>query len=116
MKTVIFIVIGSLVLLYMIDKTEIVKQELSENKVESDTENTITFENEKEKRKNEIYKNIFKSIKEVNPLRTERVWTYIEITNENRNIQLSYQKMHIPVYFKKCIRTDRLGSFNKSFF
>ena len=103
MKTVIFIVIGSLVLLYMIDKTEIVKPELSENKVESETENTITFENEKEKRKNEIYKNIFKSIKEVNPLRTERVWTYIEITNENRNIQLSYQKIHIPVYFKKCI-------------
>ena len=61
MKTVIFIVIGSLVLLYMIDKADLVKPELPNDMIkielesESGSESIITFESEK---KNERMKSI----------------------------------------------------------
>ena len=73
----------------------IIKEEIQEE--------VMTIEEKKRERRNNIYKNILTTLKEVNPLKTYRVWTYIEIPNTSRNIQLSYRKMGIPVYFRKCI-------------
>ena len=101
METLIYVIIAIFILLYIIDKKEPLPP-----KVDVPIEEGVPKEkkplSDKEKRQ-EIYKNIFTSIKKINPLKTHRVWTYIEIPNESRDIQLSYRRMGIPVYFRKCI-------------
>ena len=112
MDTIIYVIIGIFVLLYIIDKKELVKvdSEIIDEVIDGKTGKTgktvkpvLTFKEKKQKKKNDIYKNVLNTLKEQNPLKTYRVWTYIEIPNDSKNIQLSYQKLKIPVYFQKCI-------------
>ncbi len=100
MDTIIYVIIAIFILLYIIDKKEPVPPEI--NTGEKVIENQ-PLEKIKEERRKEIYKNIFTGLKEINPLKTYRTWTYIEIPNHYQNIQLSYERMDIPVYYQKCI-------------
>jgi hypothetical protein len=107
METFIYIIVGIFVLMYIIDKKELVKP--TKKNTPLITENGMVIkpkeipEETKKFEKNEFYKETLSTLKEYNPLKTERVWTYIEVQNDTKNIQLSYQKMNIPVYFQKCI-------------
>ena len=105
MNTIIYIILGVFVLMYIIDKKEIVKPiiERFDEDENIPKKKFLTFEEKKMKQRNELYKSIFQNIQDINPLKTYRVWTYVEIINDSRNIQLSYTKYKIPVYFKKCI-------------
>ena len=105
MDTIVYVIIGILLLLYIVDKKEVVKLEIEKSVDESGEKvvEVLTFEETKKKKKTDIYKAILTTLKEQNPLKTERVWTYVEIHNDSKNIQLSYQKLKIPVYFQKCI-------------
>lgn len=104
MDTIIYIIIGIFIILYIIDKKELVPPEIETMSIKEEIqEKVMTIEEKKTERRNNIYKNILTTLKEENPLKTYRVWTYIEIPNTSRNIQLSYRKMDIPIYFKKCI-------------
>ena len=111
MEMFIYIIIATLILLYIIDKKELIppdKKEEGEESIKAKKEEKkerkkMPLEQKNEERRKEIYKNVYATLKEINPLKTYRVWTYIEIPNQSRNIHLSYRKMDIPVYFKKCI-------------
>jgi hypothetical protein len=106
MDTIIYIIIGIFVLLYIIDKKELVKLDIEKLTVDGTVETVkpvLSFEEKKRKKRNDIYKGVLNTLKEQNPLKTDRVWTYVEIPNDSINIQLSYQKLKIPVYFQKCI-------------
>tara|TARA_B100000686_G_C16761760_1_gene959160 strand:+ start:84 stop:1085 length:1002 start_codon:yes stop_codon:yes gene_type:complete len=104
MDTLIYVIIATLILLYVIDKKEpIPPNPVTPIKGEGEVVEISRGSETNEEKRQEIYKDIFKSIKEINPLKTYRVWTYIEIPNESRNVQLSYQQMGVPVYFQKCI-------------
>ena len=96
----IYVIIAIFILLYIIDKKEPLPPKINVP-VEGPNKEKIPLTDEEKRQR--IYKNIFTSIKEINPLKTYRVWTYVEIPNESRNVQLSYRKLGIPVYFKKCI-------------
>ena len=101
MDTLIYVIIAILILLYIIDKKEPLTPMVDIQpavKVKKDHELLTNRE-----KRDKIYKNIYKSIKEINPLKTYRSWTYIEIPEGRRNIQLSYNTLNIPVFFKKCI-------------
>ena len=101
MDTLIYVIIAILILLYIIDKKEPLPPMVDIQpavKVKKDHELLTNRE-----KRDKIYKNIYKSIKEINPLKTYRSWTYIEIPEGRRNIQLSYNTLNIPVFFKKCI-------------
>ena len=100
METLIYVIIAIFILLYIIDKKEPLPPKINAPIEEPNKEKIPLTDEEKRQR---IYKNIFTSIKEINPLKTYRVWTYVEIPNDSRNVQLSYRKMGIPFYFKKCI-------------
>lgn len=100
METLIYVIIAIFILLYIIDKKEPLPPKINAP-VEGPNKEKIPLTDEEKRQR--IYKNIFTSIKEINPLKTYRVWTYVEIPNESRNVQLSYRKLGIPVYFKKCI-------------
>ena len=100
-NTIIYVIVGIFVLMYIIDKKAIVKPTVE--KLEEGPTKVLTFEEKKIKRRNEIYKDILQTVQDINPLKTYRVWTYIEIPNESKNIQLSYTKYSIPIYFRKCI-------------
>ena len=106
MDTIIYVIIGIFVLLYVIDKKELVKldvEKLTLDKTVGAAKIVLTPEEHKRKKKNDIYKAVLTTLKEQNPLKTYRVWTYVEIPNDSINLQLSYQKLKIPVYFQKCI-------------
>jgi len=103
MDTIIYVIIGIFVLLYVIDKKELVKINVKTPTIGETVKPVLTFEEKKKKKKNDIYKEVLTTLKEQNPLKTDRVWTYIEIPNDSKNIQLSYQKLKIPIYFQKCI-------------
>ena len=104
METLIYVIIAIFILLYIIDKKEPLPPKKENNDKEINTGGVKKPTTAEEKRQ-EVYKNIYTSVKEINPLKTYRVWTYIEIPNKSRNIQLSYSNIDIPVYFKKCIDT-----------
>tara|TARA_Y100000768_G_scaffold387660_1_gene379689 strand:- start:1507 stop:2499 length:993 start_codon:yes stop_codon:yes gene_type:complete len=100
-ETFIYVIIAIIILFYIIDKKEL----LPPNKIEPPTiQGEIKKTETIEEIKKEVYKNIYTSLKEINPLKTYRSWTYIEIPNKEVNIQLSYDKMNIPEYFQECIR------------
>ena len=106
MNTLVYVFVGIIVILYIIDKKEIVKPEIEEFMIDKNGEikpKVLTNQEKKRKIRNEIYKDILANIQDINPLKTYRVWTYVEIPNESRNIPLSYTKYHIPIYFQKCI-------------
>jgi len=103
MDTIIYVIIGIFVLLYVIDKKELVKLNVKTPTIDETVKPVLTFEEKKKKKKNDIYKEVLTTLKEQNPLKTHRIWTYIEIPNDSKNIQLSYQKLKIPIYFQKCI-------------
>jgi len=100
-ETLIYVIIAVIILFYIIDKQDI----LPPKEIKSQTEQgEIKKSQTIEEIKKEVYKNIYTSLKEINPLKTYRAWTYIEIPNKEVNIQLSYDKMNIPEYFQECIR------------
>jgi len=106
MNTLVYVFVGIIIILYIIDKKEVVKPEIEDfelNTIGEIVPKVLTHQEKKIKRKNIIYKNIISNIQDINPLKTYRVWTYIEIPNDSRNIPLSYTKYGIPIYFKKCI-------------
>lgn len=106
MNTLVYVFVGIIIILYIIDKKEIVKPEIEDFELNTNGEivpKVLTHQEKKIKRKNIIYKNIISNIQDINPLKTYRVWTYIEIPNDSRNIPLSYTKYSIPIYFKRCI-------------
>ena len=78
MKTIILSIIGLLILLHICD--------IKDEKI---TQNVYTL--------------LINSIKEVNPLSTYKVWTYIEMENTPKQIQLLNESIELPVYFRKCI-------------
>tara|TARA_Y100000389_G_scaffold204146_1_gene255222 strand:- start:314 stop:1321 length:1008 start_codon:yes stop_codon:yes gene_type:complete len=106
MNTLVYVFVGIIIILYIIDKKEVVKPEIEDFDIDEEgmiVPKVLTNQEKKLKRRNEIYKDILVNIQDINPLKTYRVWTYIEIQNESRNIPLSYTKFSIPVYFQKCI-------------
>ena len=106
MDTIVYVIIGIFVLFYIIDKKALVKPTIEQISIDEDgslIKQVLTYEEKKLERRNELYKDILKGLQEINPLKTYRIWTYVEIPSDNRNIQLSYTKLKIPVYFKKCI-------------
>ena len=82
MKTIILSIIGLLILLHIFD--------IKEDKL---THNINTL--------------LINTIKQTNPLSTYKVWTYIELENTPKQIQLLNESMELPVYFRKCI--DRIN-------
>ena len=109
MKILVYVIIATLVILYIIDKKDEITPEVVDPVVEKGKKETLTIDEKNAEKRQEIYKTIYKTLKEVNPLKTHRVWTYIEIPNESRNIHLSYRNMDIPVYFKKCIELMKMN-------
>lgn len=106
MNTLVYVFVGIVIILYIIDKKEIVKPDFEGFTIDENGEIKQKLLSTKEKKiqlKNEIYKDILNNIQDINPLKTYKVWTYVEIPNESRNIPLSYTKFNIPVYFRKCI-------------
>jgi hypothetical protein len=106
MNTLVYVFVGIIIILYIIDKKEVVKPEIEDFDIDNEgniVSKVLTNQEKKLKRRSEIYKDILVNIQDINPLKTYRVWTYVEIPNESRNIPLSYTKYRIPVYFKKCI-------------
>ena len=100
--TFIYVIIAIIILFYVIDKKKLIppkEVEITPIKEEGIKKAVTT-----EEKKQEIYNNIYTSLKEINPLKTYRSWTYIEIPNKTVNIQLSYNKMNIPEYFQECIQ------------
>lgn len=107
MDTIFYLAIGVFIILYIIDKKELVtpivydRSEVlpakSNDIISSDSLDYKTIKRDK------VYREIMNTIQEVNPLKTYRVWTYIEIQNNSRNIQNSYERINIPTYLKKCI-------------
>ena len=55
---------------------------------------------------------LIKILKELNPLKHPVVWTYIEVQDENKGIQLLNKKYSIPVYFERCIEKLKENSPN----
>ena len=106
MDTIVYVIIGIFVLFYIIDKKALVKPTIEQISVDEDgslIKPVLTYEEKKLERKNEVYKDVLKNLQEMNPLKTYRIWTYVEIPEDSYNIQLSYTKLKIPIYFKKCI-------------
>ena len=100
--TFIYVIIAIIILFYVIHKKKLIppkEVEITPIKEEGIKKAVTT-----EEKKQEIYNNIYTSLKEINPLKTYRSWTYIEIPNKTVNIQLSYNKMNIPEYFQECIQ------------
>jgi len=104
MKVLILAIIGLLIISYILDKKpplptkdgyEIIR-DVNYNKTVINTEHS------------ENIAKFLKIITELNPLKTPIIWTYVEIPNENKEIQLLYEKQGIPTFFKKCI--DKLDS------
>ena len=101
MQTLIFVITGIFVLLYIIDKkAPVVPEKEYFLKTKKDK---ITYESEKDV-ENAVFNNILTEIKEINPIKTYKVWTYIEFMDENREIYLSSEKSKIPIFFQKCIQ------------
>lgn len=107
MDSIVYIIIGIFVVLYIIDKKEPVQPIVEKLSLEEKKNKvSMTIEDKKQEARNEIYKSILNTVKEINPLKTYNLWTYIELTEKSHNLQLSYRKLEIPVFFKKCI--DRM--------
>ena len=73
MDTIIYVIIGIFVLLYVIDKKELVKldvEKLTLDKTVGSTKIVLTPEEHKRKKKNDIYKAVLTTLKEQNPLKT----------------------------------------------
>ena len=106
-NSLVYLIIGIFVLLYIVDKKDIVKPSVDQVNILANTgevKKVLSTQEKKIEDKNKLYKTILKNIQEINPLKTYNVWTYVEIPNDSRNIQLSYTKYNIPIYFKKCIQ------------
>ena len=103
MQTLIFVITGIFVLLYIIDrKAPNVPEKVDYLKTKGDKViNEVEVEQDVD---NVVFNNILNEIKEINPLKTYKVWTYIEFIDENREIYLSSEKMKIPIFFQKCIQ------------
>ena len=103
MKTLLFVITGIFVLLYIIDKkAPIVPDEVDYFKTTKDTVlNQVELDQEV---KNHVFNDIFYELKEINPLKTYKVWTYIEFIDDYREVYLSSEKQKIPIFFQKCIR------------
>tara|TARA_B100000902_G_scaffold314616_1_gene305419 strand:+ start:1082 stop:2059 length:978 start_codon:yes stop_codon:yes gene_type:complete len=95
MKNLIFIILSILIILYIIDRKKIVPL-----KIKNDMNSNI----------NEINyidiftENILTKIKEINPLKTNQVWTYIEIYDISKNHQNFYKKYTLIPYFIECVK------------
>ena len=104
MDSIVYIIIGTFVVLYIIDKKEPVQPTVEKLSLEEKKNKvSMTIEDKKQEARNEIYKSILNTVKEINPLKTYNLWTYIELTEKSHNIQLSYRKLDLPIFFKKCI-------------
>jgi len=108
MKELILLVIGVLIIAYILDKKpplptkegiEIIRDVRYSNHV-------INEEYTKHVEK------LIKILKELNPLKHPVVWTYIEVQDENKGIQLLNKKYSIPVYFERCIEKLKENSPN----
>ena len=103
MQTLIFAITGIFIILYVIDKkAPIVPEKVDYLKTKSDKDiNQVEVEQEV---KNAVVNNILSEIKEINPIKTYKVWTYLEFIDENREVYLSSEKTKIPIFFQKCIQ------------
>ena len=78
MKTIILSIIGILIILHIFDQKQ--------NKPTEDINSLL-----------------INSIKDLNPLKTYQTWTYIEVGEPTKQLQLLNNEINIPVYFQKCI-------------
>lgn len=99
MKLFILAVIGIIVILHILDK-----------KPPTPTENGKKIEKEVVSEKNLISKEQSKQVEEIieivkdnNPLKTPKVWTYIEVPNDTKILPMYYKKKNVPVFYQKCI-------------
>ena len=99
MKEFIFAVIGILVISYILDKRPPIP---TKNGIEiiKDVKYDNYFINKEYSKEVQKIINILKSM---NPLQTPVIWTYVEIFNNYKDIQLMYDTKRIPEYFKQCI-------------
>lgn len=82
MKTIILSIIGILIILH-------------------------TFDQKQDKPTEDINSLIINSIKDLNPLKTYKTWTYVEAGEPTKQLQLLNNEINIPVYFQKCI--EKIG-------
>ena len=78
MKTIILSIIGILIILHIFDQKE--------TKATDDVNSLLV-----------------NSIKDLNPLKTYHLWTYIEAEEPTKQIQLLNNHIDIPVYLKQCL-------------
>lgn len=95
MKNVILIILSIIVVLYIIDrkpvKTLAMKNELMNNLTPRNYIELFT-------------ENILNYVKEINPLKTDYVWTYIEIYRPSKNKINLYENNAVIPYFLECIK------------
>lgn len=99
MKLFILAVIGIIVILHILDK-----------KPPTPTENGKKIEKEVVSEKNLISKEQSKQVEEIieivkdnNPLKTPKVWTYIEVPNDTKILPMYYKEKNVPIFYQKCI-------------
>ena len=99
MKLLFLAIIGLLVISYILDKQPPIP---TENGIEIKKEITSKEHiiNKNQSKEAEQIINIFKGI---NPLKIPKVWTYIEIPNDNKSIQLYHNYKNIPILYQACI-------------
>ncbi|MBD23933.1 MAG: hypothetical protein CMG46_02865 [Candidatus Marinimicrobia bacterium] len=89
------------IVFYIIDKKAPIVPDKVDYLKTKESKDVVELEQEVE---NEVFSAILNEVKEINPLKTYKVWTYIEFTNTNREIYLSSEKMKIPIFFQKCLQ------------
>lgn len=95
MKNILFIVISVFIILYIIDRKKPSPLLLQNNMHENlSTQNYIDI----------LSENIINSIKEINPLKTDYVWTYIEIDDISLNHQNLYKNYSVNPFYIECIK------------
>lgn len=95
MRNVIIIIISIFVVLYIINKrppTSLkLKKEMKDNLNESNYIDVLS-------------ENIISNIQEINPLKSDYVWTYVEVYDKPKNHPLLYKNYSVIPYFIECIK------------
>lgn len=99
MKELILAIIGILVICYMLDKRPPIPTKDGVEIIRDVNYKNYVIDKDHSKQVEKII-NILKTI---NPLKTNVIWTYVEIFNDYKDIPLLYDTKQISVYFKKCV-------------
>jgi len=95
MKNVIFIIVSVFIILYIIDRKKptplLLKNNMNDNLSEKNYIDILT-------------ENIINNIKEINPLKSDYVWTYIEIDDIDINHQNLYKKYSVNPFYIECVK------------